>query len=37
MKLIKLGKNNNSQSQHLLFNSNKDGKRKTLYVHKMVW
>ena len=37
MKLIKLCKNNNSQSQHLLFNSSKDGKRKTLYVHKMVW
>lgn len=37
MKLIKLSKNNNSQSQHLLFNAKKDGKRKTLYVHKMVW
>ena len=37
MKLIKLHKNNNKLSQHLLFNATKNGTRKTLYVHKIVW
>lgn len=39
MKFIKLNKNNNRQSQHLLFCASKGRScdRKTLYVHKIVW
>lgn len=38
LRLIKVHKNNNKHSRHLLFNATINGThRKTLYVHKMVW
>lgn len=37
MKMIKLSKNNNRHSQHLLFCAYDGTKMKTYYIHKMVW
>lgn len=37
LQLLKLGKNNNRASTHLLFNVSRNSKHKTKFVHVMVW